>query len=266
MSRFFAKFGFTHRRLWDRDGLYRAALLFGPAPLVGVVAACGVWALVQTVWVSAAQLAPWAKLQAPEHWSTGPDQAQTVEPTRPLPPVGADGGLVGYEPGWKVTTNPIQISLPLDVDVKPTPLTGFLLDGGRIDLARIIAEGPKNALYIGVGQGFLAARTAGVYALSIHVERPAGQVADCLMRLALGPRRIVSNEDVDSVGDVAKTFEAARFDLRPGLYPLGWAFGCWHDQAVIGPGRMTVLIARPGEQSLQPARPDDIVRPERIKP
>jgi hypothetical protein len=174
--------------------------------------------------------------------------------------------LVGYEAGWRATTHPIQVSPTLDVDVKPIPLTAFFLDGSSIDMAQIIAGGAKAALYVGVGSGFLAVRTAGVYGLSIRVERPAGPLADCLMRLVFGPHRIVSNLEVALVNDFSKAFDPARFDLQPGLYSIGWAFGCWHDGQVSGPGRMTLLVGHPGRSTILPALPDDIVRPERIKP
>ena len=45
------------------------------------------------------------------------------------------------------------------------------------------------------------------------------------------------------------------------LYPLNWAFGCWQDQHLAGPGRITIMIAHPGETELVPARADDILRP-----
>jgi hypothetical protein len=77
-----------------------------------------------------------------------------------------------------------------------------------------------------------------------------------------GPRKVVSNYALAFAGNKSKTFDAARFDLQPGLYPIGWALGCWRDQETVGPGRITVLISHPGDQTLQPARPDDIVRSE----
>ncbi len=100
----------------------------------------------------------------------------------------------------------------------------------------------------------------------VRWRTPAGRVADCLVRLGFGPHRIVSNLEVGIADDVSKAFDAARFDLQPGLYLIGWAYGCWHDQEVTGPGRMVLLIGHPGERTLQPARPDDIVRAERIEP
>lgn len=153
----------------------------------------------------------------------------------------------------------------MDVDVKTTPLTAFSLDGSTVDVAQIIAGGPKVSLYVGLGRGFLAIRTAGVYALTLRLERPAGPSADCLTRLGFGPHRVVSMLNIGFGNDV-KTFEAPRFDLQPGLYPIGWAFGCWHEHEVVGPGRITLLVGHPGDPTPLPARADDIVRQERIGP
>jgi len=176
-----------------------------------------------------------------------------------------DGRLAGYELGWRVTTTPIQISSTMDVDVKTTPLTAFSLEGLTVDVAQIFAGGPKVSLYAGLGQGFLAIRTAGVYTLTLRLERSAGPSADCLTRLGFGPHRIVSTLNIGFGNDV-KTFEAPRFDLQPGLYPIGWAFSCWHGHEVVGPGRITLLVGHPGDPTPLPARSADIVRQERIEP
>jgi hypothetical protein len=260
MNRFLGKLGFIHRRLWSQDGLYRAALLFGPAPLVGCLLAGAVWGCILALGGETSQPPRWAVPQDPGTWSTSASQPQTIQPAKPLPPVGADGRLTGYELGWRVTTNPIVVSQTMDVDVKPTPLTAFFLDGPSVDMAQILPEAPNVSLYIGVGQGFLAIRTAGVYTLALRFERPAGPRADCLMRLGFGPRRIVSTLEAGVVRDLSITFDAVRFDLQPGLYPIGWAFGCWQNHEMIGPGRITLLVGHPGEQSISPARSDDFVR------
>ncbi|ACB96368.1 hypothetical protein [Beijerinckia indica] len=266
MSQLFSKLGFIHRRLWDRDGIYRISLLLGPAPLVGCGLAAGIWIIVQALPVTAVQPPNWGKPpRTADNWSTT-DEPQTLAAARPIPPAGADGGLSGYEAGWRGTINPIEIKPTMDVDVKSTALSAFFLDGSKINMAQIIAAGPKNAPYVGLGNGFLVVRTPGVYALSIRLERPLGPVADCLTRLAFGPRRIVSNLILADPGNISKTYDAARFNLQPGLYPIAWAFGCWHDREVVGPGRITVLISHPGDQALQPALPDEIVRAERVKP
>lgn len=267
MIRFFGKLDFIHRRLWQNDGRYRVALLCGPAPLAGCLVATALWAGVLAL--SGPKDHPslqWAVPHGPKIWSTAANRPQKVQPAQPLLASGANGKLAGYESGWQVTVNPIEMGANLDVDLKPNALKAFFLPGPDVDMAQMVKNGPPDSLYVGVGSGFLAIKTAGVYALSVGIERPASQVADCLLRLGLGPRRIVSVHEVGLVSDVSKRFEAAWFELEPGLYPIGWAFGCWHDHQVAGPGRMTLLIEHPGEPDLAPARPEDIVRPERVKP
>jgi hypothetical protein len=96
--------------------------------------------------------------------------------------------------------------------------------------------------------------------LSARFERPSGVAANCLVRLGLGGRRILSTLNVDVVRTISRSYPPAWFDLRPGLYPIGWVFGCWHDNAVIGPARLTILIGHPGETMLSPARPEDVIR------
>jgi hypothetical protein len=265
MRLFFSKLGFIHRRLWDRDGFYRVALLFGPAPLIGCGVAAGIWLMVGALPAPIVQQPDWAKPpQSTENWSTT-GEPQILQPAGPMPAVGADGGLSGYEAGWRATIHAVEVGPTLSAEIKPTPLSAFLVDGSTIDLAPIIAAGAKDTKFVGAGSGFLVIRTQGTYSLSLRFERPPGPIADCLTRLIFGPRRVVSSYDLANPGNVSRTFDAARFDLKPGLYPIGWVLGCWRGQETIGPGRITVLMSHPGDQALQPASPDDIVRPERIK-
>jgi hypothetical protein len=266
MIRFFSKLGFVHRRLWDRDGFYPVALFFGPAPLLGGGVAAGIWFGVQALPVPTVHPPDWAKpTETGDNWSTtGPPQ--TVQPSRPVPPAGADGGLSGYEAGWQTTLYPVEIGPTYSADVKATPLSSVPFDGSKIDLTEIAAAGPKGTKFVGAGSGFLVIRTPGTYALTVRFDRPPGPTADCLTRFAFGgPRRVVSTYQIENRGNVSKTFDAANFDLQPGLYPIGWALGCWRDGETVGPGRLTVMMSQPGDQALQPARADDIVRPEPIK-
>jgi hypothetical protein len=262
MSLFLSKLGFVHRRLWDRDGFYRVALLFGPAPLVGCGVAAGIWFLVRALPMPVVLPPDWGKPpQAADSWSTA-GEPQTVQPTLPIPSVGTHGELSGYVAGWRATIHAVEVSPTFNTEIKPVPLSSFVVDGSTIDLAPIIAAGTKDTKFVGAGSGFLVIRTPGIYALSLRFERPTGPIADCLTRLSFGPRKVVSSYNVANPGDTSKTFDAAQFDLKPGLYSIGWALGCWRDQVTVGPGRITVLISHPGDQALQPAGPDDIVRPE----
>jgi hypothetical protein len=265
MRLFFSKLGFIHRRLWDRDDYYRAALFFGPAPLVGCGMAAGIWFMVRALPVPIVQPPDWSKSsQSSENWSTR-GEPQTLEPAGPIPPADAKGGLSGYETGWRAAIHAIEISPTYNIEIKPTVLSGFFVDESNIDLTQIIAAGPKDTKFVGTGSGFLVIRAPGPYAISLRFERPPGPTAACLTRLGFGSRKVASNYDLADPGNISKTYDAVRFDLQPGLYPISWALGCWRDQETVGPGRITVVMSHPGEQTLQPMPPEDIVRPERIK-
>lgn len=266
MMRMFGKLGFVHRRLWRDDFLYRACLLLGPAPLLGAAIAGAAWSGVQTL-QSAAPPAPatppppaWA-VQHDTVWNESDGQPHVVQPTAPLPQPAEDGGLAGYREGWRVTINPAVLTRAVDVDVKPTPLSGFTLEGAGIDMARLVAEGPRDALFAGIGTALLLAPTAGIYTLTARLERPAGRSAQCLSRIAFGQHRVLASLDINMVDDISKTFEPVRFELQPGLYRLQWAFGCWEGQQESRTGSLTLLVGHPGEAAPRPARPGDFVRP-----
>ncbi|WP_158924001.1 hypothetical protein [Acidisphaera sp. S103] len=148
----------------------------------------------------------------------------------------------------------------MDVDIRPDSLSGLSITGRDVDMDQILADGPRDTLYVAVGTGLFVVREPGIYALSLRFERPPAPVANCVTRLGFGPHRIVSHLSLNVVNNVSTHFETAWFDLQPGLYPTAWAFGCWHDKGVIGPGRITILVSHPGEKALAPARPDDFVR------
>lgn len=263
MTRLFGKFGFIHRRLWDRDVLYRVALLFGPAPLLGGMLAAAIWAGFHSSGPSAEPPPPWAVVQRPAPPSSADAAPRVVQPNIKLPQINPDGSVAGYQMGWTVLAHPITVSATLNVEVEQPSLSNFntfFLDGPSVDMARILAAGPKDQLYVGTGSGFLVVRAAGIHALTARFERPAGSPASCLVRLAFGPARVISNLELELVNSVTRTFTGGRFDLQPGLYPISWAFGCWRDQQMMAPARMTLLVGHPGEETQQPARPWDIVR------
>jgi hypothetical protein len=265
MKRFWGKLDFIHRRLWHRDGLYRFALLLGPATLLGGGLAFALWTGAQVVGQAADHPPPWAPPLRPANvtTSTGP---LTVQPAYKLPAPDADKPAVGYETGWQVTLRPVEISPTLDVQVKPTPLLAFAIDTRTVDMVQLTARGPKGALYVGVGSGLLAIRAAGTYALTLGFQRPAGEAANCIIRLGLSTHRIFSNVDVNIVTDLTKMFDRGLFDLQPGLYSVVWMFGCWHDREMTQSGRISLLIGQGSEQKMAPVRPGDILRPASIKP
>lgn len=258
----FPKLAFIHRRLWQRDGIYRAALLLGPAAFVGILAAISLKEGIRALGGADVQSSSpaWAAPQRADTWDTNDDQAHGVQPTLPLPATTASGELSSYIPGWRATINELEFGQSLNVSIKRDPLSGFTYGGPTIDMARLLAEGPKSSLFVGVGSAFLAVKVAGIYTLSLKFERPAGHTANCLLRLGFGPKRVVSEVELSMVGDVAQTYDPVKFDLQPGLYSIGWAFGCWHEHEDVGPGQMTILVAHPGELQLKAALPDEIVR------
>jgi hypothetical protein len=263
MSRVFSKFGFIHRLLWSRDGLYRGALLLGPAPLVGCAIGAAIWAGYQAIPRTTEPPPSWAVVRSPTMPTGAGDQPKTAQPARPLPPANPDGTLAGYQAGWIVTAHSVQITATMDANIDRSTLNGFnvfSLVGPDIDMARIAAAGPKNTSYIGIGSGFLVVREPGVYAMTASYERPAGPPASCLIRLGFGGGLVVANLELNLVNSSSRSFNVDRFDLQPGLYPILWAFGCWHEHEMSGLGRMHVLIAHPGEPTPLPARPGDIVQ------
>jgi hypothetical protein len=265
MKLFWGKLDFIHRRLWQRDGLYRFALLLGPATLLGGGLAFALWTGVQAIGQTTQHPPPWAPPIRPADMvtSTGP---LTVQPAYKLPAPDSDRPATSYETGWQVTLRALEISPTLDVQVNPTPLLAFAIDTATADMAQLTARGPKGALYAGVGSGFLAIRAAGAYTLTLGFQRPAGEAANCFVWLSFGSQRIFSNVDLNIVTDATKTFSRGSFDLQPGLYPVTWMFGCWHDREMVRSGRISLLIGHAGEQKLSPVPPDDILRPASIKP
>lgn len=184
-----------------------------------------------------------------------------MQPWRFLPTAGSDGQPIGYNHGWHVRLSPVDISPTLDVDVKTESLSAFNIDSASVDLQQLVEKGSKSSRYAGVGMALLAIRSAGTYALTIRFRRPAGQVANCLTRLGFGHSRIVSNVGVNIVDDVSRVFPPGRFELQPGLYPVTWAFGCWHGEGMADAGRIELLIQRPDDPKLVPVSLDDILRP-----
>ncbi|KAA0686472.1 hypothetical protein DTW90_34115 [Neorhizobium sp. P12A] len=269
MSAVMGKLGFILRELWHRDWLFRTSVFVGPAPLTGLMVAGGVWwytvASPGTA-VSHAAPPPWAAAVAHgDLWDTSAEP-QAVKPAHSLPPVGADGLFVGAKQGWQVVVNAVHVDVMLQVKVDPTPLTGFTAEGPGIEMDRVLASQPGAPIYAAKGLGYIAVRTAGIHTISLRLERPAGHAANCIAGLGFAGHKVYSNVALNLVSDVSQTYPPARFDLEPGLYPLEWVFGCWHDQAETGPGKITLLIQHPGEDSLQPARDDEIIHSLRASP
>jgi hypothetical protein len=256
MTRFLAKLAFLHRRLWRQDGTYRWAALLGPPPLFGVGLAAALWAGLHAYGVVDPP-PPWA----PSHQAAAiaPSRAPRVEPPeRPLPAPGA------FVPGWEGAIHAMTIAATLDADVAPAPLSGARLDRtgvgtASIDMASILAAGPRSGLYAGIGTAMLAVKTAGVYAVSLRLERDSPEPANCLTRLFFARYRLVSNLILGITGHAVRDYDPDQFVLQPGLYPIAVGFACWRGDRMVGPGAVTVLIRRPGEAALAPLRADEIM-------
>ena len=261
MRRVLAKFGFIHRRLWQRDGTYRAACVLGPPPLLGATVAVLAWAGMHAV--------PPAPADPPAAWATpsGPrtayatDAPRAVTPAAALPPAGPDGMPQGYRTGWQGGLQPVEIGAAMDADIKPTRLVPLATSNPSIDLAVIVAAAPANTRVAGVEFAVLAIRGAGTYQVTLRVTRTDAEPADCVTRLVFAGQRLVSNLTLDFNGPKTVTFEPAALELQPGLYPVAAAFGCWRGTKEGGSGRLEVMIRHPGEADTRPARADEILRP-----
>ena len=261
MSRFFSKLGFVHRRLWEQDSGYRIALLFGPAALVGAALGAIAWVGVVAVQTATNQPPAWAKNTEVTTWDSGSRNApHPASQTKPLPPLRADGSAIGYDPGWSMTANPMTVSQTMDADVKATPISGFTIDDPTVTMAQILDGRAKDGLFVGVGSGFLVIREAGTYGVFPRLERPAGPLANCLVRLTAGGHRITSNVSLNNAQRVSRDYAPAWFDFQPGLYKIAWAFGCWHGSEMSNLGQISVMLAEPGDGAARPLRAGDIVR------
>lgn len=259
-----AKLGFIHHRLWQRDGTYRAAVVLGPAPLLGGACAALLWlglhALAPAL-VGAPQSLPWAQPR-PSGTLASAGQPHVVMPAQSLPAVQADGGFPGYVPGWLGSIHPAEVSSTLDVNVLPTVLTSFPVPRTSLDMETIVAAGAETgkSLYVGVGDAMLVIRTPGTYDLTLRVARASAQPADCLGRMVVAGRRVVSELDLGLTSAATRQQAPTAFDLQPGLYRVSVALGCWRDGHVVQPGQATVLMRAPGEPALRSALPNEILR------
>jgi hypothetical protein len=255
---FFSKLAFTHRRLWDRDGFYRVALFFGPAPLVGAALAAIVWSCIVAVQTKTDQPPAWAHYTRADYGS--PDAPHQVRPARPLPPLRADGSAIGYDPGWSMTANSLTISPTMEADVNPTPIMGFAIDEPTVTMAQILDGRPKDQLFVGVALGFLVIREPSTYGIFPRFVGPAGPLADCLVRLTVNGHRITSNLNLNLAQRARKDYPQTWFEFQPGLYRIVWALGCWHGHEMSDLGQISVMLVKPGGGTARPLQATDIVR------
>ncbi len=191
------------------------------------------------------------------------DPPRVVAPGMELPASGTPAGLVA---GWQGGIQPIQIDATMDANVLPTRLASLTLDQPSLDLGRIIAAGPSTGRFVGFGVATLVVRTAGVYALTLRLQRADSERLTCMQRLIFANQRVVSNLTLNYAGPATLNFEPISFDLKPGLYPIGAVFGCWDDQREMGAATLEVMIRHPGEEGLRSARADEILRSAAVRP
>lgn len=258
-----AKLGFVHRLLWQRDRAYRWAVLLGPPPLLGCALAAAIWSVVprgtRPSTVAGAD-APWAEWKRPVPQE---EQPFTEAPSTPLPQRGADGKLVGFEPGWRGAIHPMTVSVTMDADVSGSVVSRFTLDQPVIPLTRILDAGPPSGLFVGDMTGFVVVSTPGSYALSVRLARSSPQSANCLVRLGSARHRLLRNINMNVNGQAVLNYPLTEFQLQPGLFSVAVAAGCWRGDQMVGPGEVTLMIRHPGEDAPQPARADEVVRPVR---
>lgn len=263
MSRTLAKIRFIHQRLWMRDATYRVAFLAGPPPLIGIAIATLLWFAVPAGFRpfggAARSDIPWAHYTPPVARPAA--SVTAVVPDAALPDADTNGATAGLTTGWMGPIVPITINAALDADVLSKPVGTFSTDQVAIELDQIIAAGPPHGLFVGIGEAFLAIRAAGTYGLSLRADRISDVAANCLIRLGFAHRRLVSNLRLDVSGSFTHTFDPTEFALQPGLYRVGVVFGCWKGDQAVGPGRLTLLIQRPGEAQPTPPHPSEILRP-----
>ena len=255
MSRL-GKLAFAHRKLWERDPTYRAAFLLGPPPVLGILIGVAVWAALNTR--QPPHASGWA---VPSRTTDATDKPRTEAPLARLPAAGADGELAGFTTGWLAGIHQAEVSPTLTVNLHSDTLSSYRLDVPEIDLARIIQEAPKTGLYVGVEEAALAVRVAGRTSLALRTDHAGGATVDCLVRFSLNGHRIASNYEGDLNPYASRMPDSADFDLQPGLYRIGVAFGCWRGQEMAGPAKLSLMIRHPGEAALHPASAEDILRP-----
>jgi hypothetical protein len=264
MKRFGAKLGFVHRTLWQCDPTYRWAALLGPPPLIG----CAVAALALAGWQRLPRDAavpggdaPWA------HWTRpvlNDGQPYAEASAAALPQTDAGGRFVGFQPGWTGEIKPMTVDATMDVDVSPSALASFTIDGPTISLARILNAGPPSGLFVGGAETFFVVRTPGVYAFSARLVWQGAQTADCLVRLVAPRHNMIRNVTVNIDSQGVVNYPPMEFTLEKGLFRLRAAAGCWRDQHPVGPGALTLMVRRPGEAALSPAAADELIRPVQL--
>ncbi len=260
MRRLATKLAFVHRTLWQRDHIYRWAVLLGPPPVIGVAIAALCLAVIPTIWTGTSTPtggAPWA------HW-TRPFARQTqpfVESTLPFPARDASGRYRGLQTGWRGQVHSISIDATRDVNVNGLVLASFTLDQTDIPMQRTVDAGPAAGLFVAAAQSFFVAQIPGLYAFSARLSRAGTQSADCLVRLGSFGHPMIRNINLNTESHAVLTYPTTQFRLAPGLFRVGVGVGCWRGDRVLGAGSLTLMVRTPGEAAMRPATAWELMRP-----
>ncbi len=123
---------------------------------------------------------------------------------------------------------------------------------------KILAAGPSTGLFVGFQSGLVRIPLAGTYDITLRLQRESYTRADCISRLGIGQTGVLALNDAGVVGDRDTMYDPATLDLQPGMYRFLTAFGCWQTDATVGPGRLTIMIRRPGEAQFVPLPDGDV--------
>ncbi|HVY14393.1 MAG TPA: hypothetical protein VHB27_04140 [Rhodopila sp.] len=257
MRRIFARLGCAHEHLWKQGGFYRIALLLGPAPLAGLALGAALWSGYHALTRTEEPVVPWAAAPPPIEPEQGP---VALSPWRPLPALDADGVPADYTRGWLVTAHAVTISSVMNVEISRQVLGPLALNSSVADMGGILAERPQSDLFVAVANGALVVHEPGSYRLTARLERPAGRPTQCDVRLVLGAKRVIWSLNIGSDRASRHMFDPMTFDLKPGLYRIGYSFGCWDAGAMVNVGRLSIVMQRPGETEFSPIRAEEVVR------
>ena len=255
------KLAFVHRILWQRDHVYRWAVLLGPPPLLGGAMALLGWSAVQHMAIIpgiAEKAAPWA------HWSKPverQDQPFAEATSAALPQTDAAGHFVGFETGWVAAIQPFTVDATMDANVLATVTGRFIIGEPNIPLSRILDAGPPTGLFVGVARTYFVVRQPGLYAFSIRLMRSGTVSANCIVRFGSAHHRMLRDIELNAMAPTERTFQPTAFLLKPGLLILAVATGCWRGDQMVGSGDVTVLVRHPWDTDLKPAAADELVRP-----
>jgi hypothetical protein len=159
-----------------------------------------------------------------------------------------------------MTAYPLTVPATMDAEVVPTPIAGFTIDEPTVSMARLLDGRPKDKLFVVLASGYLVIREAATYGIFPRLERPAGPLANCLVRLSVNQRSLTRSLELSLAERVTLDHSPGWFRFQPGLYSINWVFGCWNGNEMSNLGQISVMLVEPGGRPARPLRAADIVR------